>query len=83
MSMRFQIVLAGASLLALGACQHSDQEIAWANRVQTQIVAEEVTADLKIDTIIPGEKLGEMERDAVKYFTANYQNEGHGAVIIS
>lgn len=81
--MRFQIALAGISLVALGACQHSEQEIAWASRVQTQIVAEEVTADLKIDTIIAGEKLGEMERDAVKYFTANYQQEGHGAVIIS
>ena len=40
-------------------------------------------ADLKIDTIVAGEKLGEMERDAVKYFAANYQQEGHGAVIIS
>lgn len=83
MSMRFQIVLAGVSLIALGACQHTDQEIAWANKVQTQIVAQEATADLKIDTIVAGEKLGEMERDAVKYFAANYQQEGHGAVIIS
>src|SRR5690349_8661218 len=83
MSMRFQIALAGISLFALGACQHSEQEIAWASRAQTQIIAQEVTADLKIDTIVAGEKLGEMERDAVKYFTANYQQEGHGAVIIS
>ena len=83
MSTRFQIVLAGVSLVALGACQHTDQELAWANRVQTQIVAEEATADLKIDTVVAGEKLGEMERDAVKYFAANYQQEGHGAVIIS
>ncbi len=83
MSMRFQIVLAGASLLALGACQHSAEEIAWSNRAQAQIVVEETTADLKIDTIVAGEKLGEMERDAVKYFAANYQDEGHGAVIIS
>lgn len=83
MSMRFQIVLAGVSLVALGACQHTDQELAWASRAQTQIVAEEATADLKIDTIVAGEKLGETERDAVKYFAANYQQEGHGAVIIS
>ncbi len=83
MTMRFQIVLAGVSLFALGACQHSEQELAWAGRAQTQIVAQEATADLKIDTIVAGEKLGEMERDAVKYFAGNYQQEGHGAVIIS
>jgi type IV pilus biogenesis protein CpaD/CtpE len=83
MSSRFHIVLAGVSLAALGACQHSDQEIAWANRTHTQIVAEESTADLKIDTIVAGEKLGEVEREAVKYFAASYQDEGHGAVIIS
>lgn len=83
MSTRFQIVLAGVSLVALGACQHTDQEIAWSNGALRQIVAEEATADLKIDTIVAGEKLGDMERDAVKYFAANYQQEGHGSVVIS
>ena len=72
MSSRFHIVIAGVSLAALGACQHSEQEIAWANRMHTQIVAEETTADLKIDTIVAGEKLGEVEREAVKYFAASY-----------
>jgi pilus assembly protein CpaD len=83
MSSRFHIVLAGVSLATLGACQHSDQEIAWTSGMHTQIVAEEATADLKIDTIVAGEKLGDVEREAVKYFAANYQGEGHGAVIIS
>jgi pilus assembly protein CpaD len=51
--------------------------------MHTQIQAQEVTAELKIDTVVSGEKLGSMERDAVKYFSAAYQNEGHGALIIS
>lgn len=83
MTSRSHIVLAGVSLIALGACGHSAEELSWASRAHTQIVAEETTADLKIDTIVSGEKLGEVERDAVKYFAANYQSEGHGAVIIS
>ncbi len=83
MSSRFHIVLAGVSLAALGACGHSAEELAWASRGHTQIVAEETTADLKIDTIVAGEKLGDVERDAVRYFAGAYQDEGHGAVIIS
>lgn len=83
MSSRFHIVLAGVSLAALGACQHSPEDIAWSTGAHRQIVAEEATADLKIDTIVSGEKLGEVERDAVKYFAEAYQSEGHGAVIIS
>ncbi len=83
MKSRSHIVLAGVSLLALGACSHSAEEIARANRMHTQIQAAEVTAELKIDTVVSGEKLGTAERDAVKYFAAAYQDEGHGAVIIS
>lgn len=83
MSSRFHIVFAGASLVALSGCQHSPEEIALASRSHIQIVAEEATADLKIDTIVAGEKLNEAERDAVKYFAANYRTEGYGAVIIS
>lgn len=83
MSVRFSIALAGASLLALGGCAQSADVIGYANRMHTQIVAEEATADLKIDTIAAGEKLGSLEREAVKYFAESYQQEGHGAVIIS
>jgi pilus assembly protein CpaD len=32
---------------------------------------------------VAGEKLGAQERDAVKYFATSYQQEGHGAVVIS
>jgi pilus assembly protein CpaD len=83
MSSRFHIVLAGVSLAVLGGCMQSPEQIAWSNRMHTQIVAEETTADLKIDTLVAGEKLGTLEREAVKYFAASYQEEGHGAVIIS
>jgi pilus assembly protein CpaD len=61
----------------------SPEQIAWSNRMQMQIVAEETTADLKIDSLVAGEKLGAQERDAVKYFATSYQQEGHGAVVIS
>ncbi len=83
MSVRFSIALAGASLAVLGGCAQSADTIAYANRMHTQIVAEETTAGLKIDTIAAGEKLGSLEREAVKYFATSYQHEGHGAVIIS
>jgi pilus assembly protein CpaD len=82
MSFRSCIVL-GASLAALSACSHSPQQIAYANREHLQIQAHEVTAELKIDTVVSGEKLSPMEREAVKYFAAAYLEEGHGSVIIS
>jgi pilus assembly protein CpaD len=83
MTSRFHIVLAGASLVALGACAQTAQNVSHAQRAHTQILAAEVTAELKIDTVVSGEKLGAAERNALKYFAAAYQNEGHGAVIIS
>ena len=83
MSVRFHIALAGVSLAVLGACAQSPRDIAIATRMHTQIQAHEVTAELKIDTVVSGEKLGSNEREAVKYFASAYQGEGHGAVIIS
>lgn len=83
MSSRSYIALAGASVVLLGGCMQSPEQIAWSNRMQMQIVAEETTADLKIDSLVAGEKLGAQERDAVKYFATSYQQEGHGAVVIS
>jgi pilus assembly protein CpaD len=83
MSGRFHIVLAGASLLVLGACAQSAEQVSLSNRLHTQIQAQEVTAELKLDAVAAGEKLGSTERQAVKYFAAAYQDEGHGAVIIS
>lgn len=80
---RLHIVLAGVSLAVLGACAQSKQQIAYSNWEHTQIRANEVTAELKIDTVVSGEKLGTNEREAVKYFVAAYQDEGHGAVVIS
>jgi pilus assembly protein CpaD len=83
MSSRFYVVLAGVSLLALGACAQSKDTIYRANRMHTQIEAQEVTAELKIDTVVSGERLGDAERQAVKYFAAAFEHEGHGSVIIS
>ena len=87
MAKRFHIavsgVLAGLPLIALGGCMQTQEQIAWSNRMHTQIMAQETTAELKIDTVVAGEKLGWRERDAVKGFAVAYQQEGHGAVIIS
>ncbi len=83
MSPRFHIVLAGVSLAVLGACGHSPETISYVNGSHRQIQAHEVTAELKLDAVVSGEKLGETERDAVKYFAAAYEEEGHGAIIIS
>jgi pilus assembly protein CpaD len=83
MSKRFHIALAGLPLIALAGCMQSQEQIAWSNRMHTQIVAEETTAELKIGTVVSGEKLGGAEREAVKTFAVSYQQEGHGALIIS
>lgn len=83
MSSPSYIVLAGAALAALGGCAQSAKQIAYSQREHLQIQAQEVTAELKIDTVAAEEKLGAAERGAVKYFAAAYQNEGHGALIIS
>lgn len=83
MAKRFHIALAGLPLIALAGCMQSQEQIAWSNRMHTQIVAQETTAELKIGTVIAGEKLGQSEREAVKAFSTAYQQEGHGAVIIS
>ena len=58
MAKRFHIALAGLPLIALGACMQTPEQIAWSNRMHTQIVAQETTAELKIDTVVAGEKLG-------------------------
>lgn len=83
MSSRFHIVLAGCSLLALGGCMQTQEQISYSNRMHTEIQAKEVTAELKIDTVVSGERLGDGERDAVKYFAAAFRDEGHGKIIIS
>jgi pilus assembly protein CpaD len=83
MSHKSSILLAAASVLVLGACAQTSEQIGFSNRAHTEIQAREVTAELKIDTVVAGEKLSESERNAVKYFTAAYQQEGHGHMIIS
>lgn len=83
MASRFNILLAGMPLLAIAGCMQTQEQIAWSNRMHTQIVAQETTAELKIGTVVSGEKLGMRERSAVKGFASAYQQEGHGAVIIS
>ena len=83
MAKRLHIALASLPLIALGGCMQTQEQIAWSNRMHTQIVAQETTAELKIGTVVAGEKLGLRERDAVKGFAMAYQQEGHGAVSIS
>lgn len=81
---RFPIVLlAGAGFSLLAACSHSPAQLAVANREHTQLRANEVTAELKIGAVVNGEKLGEPERRAIRYFASAYQDEGHGVVVIS
>lgn len=82
MSPRFLILLASAAIVA-GGCALSNKEIAQQDRARLQMRAAEVTAELKVDTIVSGEKLGDSERSAVKMFAESYQHEGHGKVIIS
>jgi pilus assembly protein CpaD len=83
MATRSHIAFVALPLLALGACAQTQEQISFSNRMHTQIVAEETTAELKIETVVSGEKLGSFERDAVKTFATSYQQEGHGSVIIS
>lgn len=83
MSPHHKIALAAASLMTLAGCMQTDEQIGWSNRMHNQIVAEETTAELKIGAIVPGEKLGQQEREAVRHFALAYQDEGHGAMIIS
>jgi pilus assembly protein CpaD len=83
MAKRFHIALAGLPLIAVGGCMQTQEQIGWSSRAHTQIVAQETTAELKIGAVVAGEKLGVRERTAVKGFATAYQQEGHGAVIIS
>lgn len=83
MATRTRIALVALPLIALGGCMQTEEQIGWSNRMHTQIVAEETTAELKLDAVVSGEKLGSLERDAVKTFATSYQQEGHGALIIS
>jgi pilus assembly protein CpaD len=83
MSRRFLMLFAGASFAALSACAVSQKQINAADLSRKQITAAEVTAELKIDAIVSGEKLGDSERGAIRYFGDAYQREGHGKVIIS
>lgn len=83
MAKRFHIALASLPLIAIGGCMQTQEQIAWSNRAHMQIVAQETTAELKLGTVVAGEKLGAHERAAVKGFATAYQQEGHGAVIIS
>ena len=83
MAMNHKLALAAASLMVLGGCMQTDEQIRFSGGMHRQILAEETTAELKIGAIAPGEKLGVQEREAVRQFALAYQNEGHGAVIIS
>lgn len=83
MNRTLQIALATASLLALVSCAQTADQVGRSNRQHLQMTAKEVTAELKLGAVVSGEKLGANEREAVKYFASAFQDEGHGAVIIS
>ena len=46
MATRSHIALAALPLLALAGCMQTEEQIAFSNRMHTQIVAEETTAEL-------------------------------------
>jgi len=77
------MLLACAAFPALAGCAQSREQIGWSNHAHTQITAREVTAELKIDGVVSGEKLGDSERAAVKAFATAYEQEGKGKVVIS
>jgi pilus assembly protein CpaD len=83
MSRRFLMMFAGVSFAALSGCAVTQREINASDLSRKQMTAAEVTAELKIDAIVSGEKLGDSERGAIRYFGDAYQREGHGKVIIS
>lgn len=83
MSSRFLMMFAGAACVALSGCGLTKAQIRSQDLSRKQMVAAEVTAELKIDAVVSGEKLGESERGAIRYFGEAYQREGHGKVIIS
>jgi pilus assembly protein CpaD len=77
------ILLAGAAIAALGACAQSPEQIALSSRAHLQLSAREVTTELKIASIVAGERLGDPERDAVRAFAVQYMREGRSRVTIS
>jgi pilus assembly protein CpaD len=83
MALHHKFALTAATLITLAGCMQTDEQIGWSNRMHTQIVAQETTAELKIGDLVPGEKLGLQEREAVRAFALAYQDEGHGSLIIS
>lgn len=83
MSRRILMMFAGASLATLAGCGLTRGEIRDMDLSRKQMTAAEVTAELKIGAIVSGEKLGDSERGAIRYFGEAYQHEGHGKVIIS
>ena len=83
MTRRFLMMFASASLAALGGCALSKSQIRDESPGHLQMTASETTAELKISTLVSGEKLDDDARDAVRYFGESYQHEGHGKVVIS
>jgi pilus assembly protein CpaD len=78
-----QLLLAGVAIASLGACAQSARQLELSRGAGREIITREVTAELKIDAIVSGERLGVVERDAVRFFAAAYMEEGHGALHIT
>lgn len=83
MASHHYLALAAVTLPLLAGCMQTDEQIGYSAGLHRQIIAEETTAELKIGDIVPGERLGLEEREAVRLFALSYQDEGHGALIIS
>ncbi|MEZ5937208.1 MAG: CpaD family pilus assembly protein [Hyphomonadaceae bacterium] len=83
MSQRFAFSLAAVSMIALGACAQSDKDIYFASGAAREMTAREVTAELRLDTASGGDRLADVQRDAVRMFAAAYSEEGHGPLVIT
>lgn len=71
-----------AALVALSACSQSAKTIAVSQGDYRDIVAREVTAELKLSPDGQSDSLGEAERLAVDYFADAYRSEGKGPITI-
>lgn len=83
MTNKRSILLSCVALATAAGCAQSQKQIAWSNHNHLQLQAREVTAELKIDSVVEGEKLGDPERAAVKAFATAFEHEGKGKVVIS
>jgi pilus assembly protein CpaD len=82
MSRTIALTLAAASV-ALGACSHTNGDLAYAMREQAQPAPVQVTAELRLTPEDSADRLDPEGVDAVRRFAAAYREEGDGPLVIS